>query len=236
MVLQFNAPPQQNDLSLPLGLFSRYPIRLYLSAPDELLLRGLKALVHRWAPEIRQVGESTTVANMLSECPVVQPTVILMDHRYVEFESPDWEALAAQVPILVLVEEMNSPSAFDALDQGARGVLVHKDAPIKLIQAIERLHAGDCWVPPLLAKRHRAHPMAGRLYGNMHRLTPSELETARTMLEYAGAKNLVVAQALNISESTLRNRLTVIYDKLGLPGKAALVLYARENGLHRPYL
>jgi len=51
------------------------------------------------------------------------------------------------------------------------------------------------------------------------------------MHQLGGEKNEVVADALNISPSTLRNRLSIIYEKLDVPGKAGLILFVSENGL-----
>jgi DNA-binding NarL/FixJ family response regulator len=40
-----------------------------------------------------------------------------------------------------------------------------------------------------------------------------------------------VAEALHMSEHTLRNHLTVIYSKLGVRGKLELYVFATEHGL-----
>jgi hypothetical protein len=56
----------------------------------------------------------------------------------------------------------------------------------------------------------------------------------RTVVAQRGAKSLVVADALGISENTLRNHLTVIYSKLRVAGKVDLYAFAIEHGLAQP--
>jgi hypothetical protein len=53
----------------------------------------------------------------------------------------------------------------------------------------------------------------------------------QAMVKHGGAKSLTIADALGMSEHTLRNHLTVIYSKLGVQGKLNLYVYALEHGL-----
>ena len=50
---------------------------------------------------------------------------------------------------------------------------------------------------------------------------------------YAGATAKVIAEKLHISEHTLRNHLTSIYDKLGVANRLELFAYAHKNGLNK---
>jgi DNA-binding CsgD family transcriptional regulator len=62
-------------------------------------------------------------------------------------------------------------------------------------------------------------------------LTPKERQVVGALVQHRGAKSLAVADALGMSEHTLRNHLTVIYSKLGVHGKLNLYVYAIEHGL-----
>lgn len=228
--------PEPTDTHASAGSHSKYPIRLCLAIPDELLLSGLKALIQGWAPEIMQVAAVSAIEEISRTVPDCRPSVMLLDAKLIQGQGRAIMEYTLQYPILLLVDHYKGAICREALELGIRGFMLHNEAPTKLIHAIERLHCGDCWIPPPLLRGLQS-PFDGLgSDSSIQRLTASELETARAMLDFAGAKNLVVAQSLNISESTLRNRLTVIYDKLGVSGKAGLVLFARENGLGRSYL
>ena len=62
-------------------------------------------------------------------------------------------------------------------------------------------------------------------------LTPREREIVVTMVHCSGAKQLAVADELNMSEHTLRNHLTTIYDKLGVRGRLELHVFSTTHGL-----
>lgn len=50
----------------------------------------------------------------------------------------------------------------------------------------------------------------------------------------AGATARTIAEQLHISEHTLRNHLTAIYDKLGVVNRLELFAYAQKHGLDKP--
>jgi DNA-binding NarL/FixJ family response regulator len=50
------------------------------------------------------------------------------------------------------------------------------------------------------------------------------------MARHSGEPGKTIAEKLHISESTLRNHLTSIYDKLGVANRHGLLAYAYQNG------
>jgi DNA-binding NarL/FixJ family response regulator len=76
--------------------------------------------------------------------------------------------------------------------------------------------------------RSRAAP-ADAEAGRVATLTPREREVVALVGE--GLKNEQVAARLFVSEKTVRNNLTVIYDKLGVSGRLELILLAQRQGL-----
>ena len=62
-------------------------------------------------------------------------------------------------------------------------------------------------------------------------LTPKELDVIAAVVRHRGAKSLILADGLGISEHTLRNHLTAIYQKLQVQGRLELYVYAKEHGL-----
>jgi DNA-binding NarL/FixJ family response regulator len=61
------------------------------------------------------------------------------------------------------------------------------------------------------------------------RLTPRELEIVRLVGE--GLRNDAIARRLDVREKTVRNHLTVIFDKLGVQDRLHLAIYAYREGL-----
>jgi DNA-binding NarL/FixJ family response regulator len=113
-----------------------------------------------------------------------------------------------------------------------------------LLRAIERVHAGEVWVERALMAQvlGNVSGMAGSVstpastVSSAHAqriasLTPKERQVVQAVVQHRGAKGLVVAETLGMSEHTLRNHLTVIYSKLNLHGRLDLYAFALEQGL-----
>ena len=64
-------------------------------------------------------------------------------------------------------------------------------------------------------------------------LTEREADVIRTLVTKPGADNRKLADTLNIGEHTLRNHLSRIYDKLGVPNRLELYVFAQRHGLDR---
>jgi DNA-binding NarL/FixJ family response regulator len=58
-----------------------------------------------------------------------------------------------------------------------------------------------------------------------------EQEVVRILAKEPGADNKTLASNLHIGEHTLRNHLSRIYDKLGVPNRFKLYLFAKRLGL-----
>lgn len=118
-----------------------------------------------------------------------------------------------------------------ALRLGIRG-LVAKDKPKQvLMQCVRSVHQGEQWldkdltlgsITHLLENRHHKAPVD-------QLLTAREMTVARLVIE--GWPNKKIASKLAISEGTAKLHLHHIYQKLNCPGRMALVIYMRENGL-----
>jgi DNA-binding NarL/FixJ family response regulator len=124
---------------------------------------------------------------------------------------------------------------------GASGV-VEKEAPAEtILAAIEKVHEGQLWLDRVAT---------GRIFLEMSRdnaaqsvdpervkissLTEREREIVAIAANHAGANAKAIAEMLYISEHTLRNHLTSIYDKLQVANRLELFAYAHKHGLTKP--
>lgn len=132
---------------------------------------------------------------------------------------------------VVLTASLDEDDALAALQLGARGFLLKDLAPDLIVQCIRKVHAGEPWLERGVLVR-AAEKLIGRKAGEdeaIRRLTPREVEIVR--LVGAGLRNKAVADALSITESTVKVHLRNIYQKLGVDGRLPLVLYAQDKGL-----
>jgi DNA-binding NarL/FixJ family response regulator len=122
-----------------------------------------------------------------------------------------------------------------AILRGACGVVHKDDTPELLIKAIRKVHEGQLWLDrstigrlfvELSRQKTQATDPAKRKLGS---LTEREHDVVRTLVKQPGADNKTLATTLHIGEHTVRNHLSRIYDKLGVPNRLELYVFARRH-------
>jgi two-component system, NarL family, nitrate/nitrite response regulator NarL len=117
--------------------------------------------------------------------------------------------------------------------------VVEKEAPADtILTAIRKVHGGEVWIDRAAAgrilvafsRRGAAQPPDPEQV-KIATLTDREREIVAVTAANAGATAAVIAEMLRISESTLRNHLTSIYDKLAVANRLELFAYAHKHGL-----
>jgi DNA-binding NarL/FixJ family response regulator len=222
------------------------PIRVLLADDHGVMLWGLRQLIESNRPLMVVAGTATSCRELLAHTALAHTDVVLLDLGLCDgraLESVPKLVNDAGVQVVVLTGELNPARHRDAVLRGARGIVLKSDPTDNILRAIERVHAGEVWMdgslmslllgamPGVASKRSSLQNEIARRH---HSLTSKEREVIQAMVQHRGAKSLVVADALGMSEHTLRNHLTVIYSKLGVKGKLNLYAYAIEQGLAQP--
>lgn len=167
---------------------------------------------------------------------VAQPIVAWGPERLIESAHPRLYVAAAVNALKTSTHKTAQQDS--AVLAGARGVIEKRESPALLLKALESVHEGRTVGG---ARGHQPHfselarqktakepnPEAERIAS----LTLRERQAIAALASDATAPGKVIAERLHISEHTLRNHLTVIYSKLGVPNRLALYAYARANGL-----
>jgi two-component system nitrate/nitrite response regulator NarL len=220
-------------------------LRILLADDHRITLWGLQQLIDSARPRMCVVGTATTRQELLAHPALGQADVVLLDLDLAGSNAIDAMgelARCSSARVLVLTAEEDPAVLRDVVIKGARGVL-HKSAPAEtLLRAIEKVAAGEYWLDATLLG-----DLLGQLGGQgpaarpqdagtaaIASLTPREREIVLAMVRKPSAKQLALADDLGISEHTLRNHLTTIYDKLGVRGHMELYVFATAHGLAGP--
>jgi two-component system nitrate/nitrite response regulator NarL len=223
-----------------------HPIRVLLADDHAITLWGLRRLLESAAPRMAVSGTAATAAELLAHPALHETDVVLLDLSLGAACALDClpQLIAEGLKVVVLTGDLNPARHRDAVMRGARGVVLKSQSPDAVLDALERVHAGEVCIDgslmsmllgavPGVAPNSRSvaqDPEARRISS----LTPKERQVIEAIVRYRGAKSLAVADALHMSEHTLRNHLTVIYSKLDVHGKINLYVYAIEHGLATP--
>ncbi|WP_114971952.1 response regulator transcription factor [Rhodoferax ferrireducens] len=219
-------------------------IRVFVAEDHQITLWGLHRLIDASSVRMEVVGTASSRNELLNHDAAATADVILLDLDLGgEDAASSLACLRQRCPgrILILTASDNPEQHRAAMIKGASGV-IHKSAPAEtILRAIEKVNNGEVWLDRALlgevlgmltndsptAAPRQADPDAQRIAS----LTAREREIVVTMVHRAGAKQLAVADELNMSEHTLRNHLTTIYSKLGVRGRLELHVFSTTHGL-----
>jgi two-component system nitrate/nitrite response regulator NarL len=130
---------------------------------------------------------------------------------------------------IMLLDVAERDLVIDAFRTGARGVFTRAHSFSALPRCICAVHRGEVWVTNdqiqlLLELIMRFRPLQIAKPGGMALLTRRERDIVRLVAE--GMRNEEISRTLNVTEHTIRNYLSHIFDKLGMSSRVELVLYA----------
>jgi len=214
-------------------------IRILLVDDHKTMLWGLERLIDSEAPALCLVGSAADGVEAARLCAELTPDIVLLDLDLKGASSLDiLPALVANGTTRVVILSANRDQATltQAVRLGARGV-VSKEAPTDdVLLAIRKVHDGDLWLDQslmrallgqLVAPAAPANPEAPRIAT----LTARERDVIGMLVKGKGALNKDLAEQAFISERTLRNHLTTIYQKLGVANRLELYVYATNHDL-----
>jgi len=219
------------------------PIRVLLVDDHAIIREGLRDLIGS-RPGMSVVGDADNRAAAVALAAREQPDVIVLDLDLGADSGldvlPELLRVAAGASVIILTGMRDTEKRDRAMELGAKGVVLKERGATELLSAIEKVHrTGDYWFEPGAAKRlldkqrTRADESADPEAAKIATLTPTERELITCIGE--GLDNRQIAGRLHIAESTARNNLTRIYDKLEIKGgRLGLLVYAYRHGLVKP--
>ena len=129
--------------------------------------------------------------------------------------------------VVVMVGKPDETESFTMLKAGAQGYCHVKAAPEQLREIALVVEHGGLWMPPALMQRFlavstRVLPPAEPQGPELNDLTARELMVAEQVAR--GASNREIAEALNITERTVKAHLSAVFDKLDVRDRVQLAL------------
>ena len=208
-------------------------VRILVADDQTLFRRALVQLLER-DPRLKvldQVGDGQQAVRRARE---LQPDVVVMDIRMPQLDGVEaTRQILADRPatrVLILTAFETDRHVLQALQAGASAYVLKDSEPEALISGILAVHAGQRVVTGAAANRV-VDMITGTgptrvYYDNM---TPREIEIL-TLLA-AGLANKQIAHKIKISDKTVRNHISNIYEKVKVVDRSQAVLYAVRKGL-----
>ena len=197
--------------------------------------KGLRTLLEELDVEV--LGEAGGGEAGVELALRVRPDVVLMDVQMPGLDGVEaTRRLVAAWPdaqVLVLTMVADDSAVFAAIQAGALGYLLKGSGLDEIDRAVSSVATGQAVYGPEVARRLRAFFRAGGGAAQpFPELTDREREVLGLMAE--GLNNTDISRRLFLSDKTVRNRVSAIFAKLGVPDRAAAIVRAREAGLGSP--
>lgn len=208
-------------------------IRVVLSDDHPIVRAGIRQHLEI-APEIEVIGEASDGHEAYELTQRLQPDVLLLDMEMPRMNGIDiakkLQAENSPVKILAL-SAYDSPDFIQGiLANGAYGYLTKEELPEAIIQAVQGVARGE---KDWLSERARSRiaslsdqPDHEVLFANL-----SEREREVLIFIGQGIDNLTIAELLSISERTVKNHASNIYNKMGFHSRAEAVAWTWKQGL-----
>lgn len=213
-------------------------IEVLLVDDQELVRSGLRRILRR-RDGFQVVAECSDGADVPAALAAHHVDVVVMDLRMKDVDGIEatrrMRAAGAEPPVLALTTFDDDELLSAALRAGAAGFVLKDTAAEDLIRAVRAVAAGDSWLDPSVTARVLAayrDTAVARPAAAPEELTARERDVLQAL--GSGLTNVEIAEALVISELTVKSHVGRIFAKLGLRDRAAAIIYAYDHGIVSP--
>jgi two-component system, NarL family, nitrate/nitrite response regulator NarL len=214
------------------GSHGLHQIRIVIADDHPVARIGVKNMLQS-DPDLEVIGEASDGDEAITATLELLPDILLLDVQMPRL--PGLEAMRAimsgspTVKILLLTSTITGQQIIEALQIGARGIVLKDTLADHLTTAIRAVSSGDYWiggkrVVNLLGALHELMLQAAVPERKTYGLTPRELEVVGCIVE--GCSNRDIAKQYSISEETVKRHLSNTFDKTGVSTRLELALFA----------
>jgi DNA-binding NarL/FixJ family response regulator len=205
-----------------------------LIADDQTLFRTGLARLLAEDPRLTLVGQAADGVDVVKKAAALKPDVVLMDLKMPGLDGVEATAqiIASQpdVKVLVLTTFDADRYVLQALKAGASGYVLKDSEPAAISSSIMAVMSGERVMAGAVANRVLDMLTGASTPKEFYDgLTAREVEILKLMA--TGKPNKQIAFSLKISEKTVRNHISHIYEKLQIYDRAQAVLYAVRKNL-----
>lgn len=212
-------------------------IRVLIADDHTMVRQGLSQICGAEA-DIEVAGQASSGEEACWLAERLAPNVVIMD-----INMPGMDGVQAtkritaanpRIGVIILTMYRQDQYVFEAIRAGARAYLLKDAHSDELLQAIRHVAEGEALLDPAIARKmidEFRRLQAESTNPDTPPLPPRDLQILR--LAAQGLDNHQIAGQLQLAEKTVRNRLSMIFEKLQVDNRTQAVLYALRKGLAR---
>lgn len=216
------------------------PIRIVIADDHPVVRIGVRNMLQS-DRGLEVVGDCSDGDEAITQTLELLPDILLLDLYMPRL--PGLEAMRAimnnspSVKIILLTATISTQQIIEALQIGARGIVLKDALAGDLTNAIRAVVGGDYWiggrrVVNLVGALHELMQQAAIPERKTFGLTPREMEVVGCIVE--GCSNRDIAKQFSLSEETVKRHLSNIFDKTGVSTRLELAMFAIAHHLVTP--
>ncbi|MCK1999147.1 response regulator transcription factor [Psychrobacillus psychrodurans] len=208
-------------------------IKVLLADDQELILESLH-IVLSMEEDLEIVGLAKNGEEAIKGCEQFRPDIVLMDINMPVMDGVAATALIKEripaIKVIMLTSYREVEYVLTALSHGAEGYLLKAIHPRDLAAGIRVVHAGGTLITQEMAsKMIKSMNNNSSTKSNEYGLSTREIEVLHKLA--LGLRNQDIAEALFLSEGTIKNYISTIYSKLNVSGRREAARKARDSGI-----
>jgi DNA-binding NarL/FixJ family response regulator len=212
-------------------------IKVLLADDHALFREGIRSLLED-QDDIVIVGEAEDGLEAVRSVAKLKPSVVLMDINMPVLDGVEATRLIIEddesVGIVILTMYPQDEYVFQALKAGAKAYLLKDTRSKRLLEVIRTVHDGQAVISAdmtarLLDEFRRLSEKKETEKPKFQSLTDQERKILTLVAE--GASNKDIAGDLNLSERTIKNYLSIIFQKLQVNNRTEAAIRAMRDGL-----
>ena len=214
------------------------PIRILIADDHAVFRDGLRGLLEA-EPDFQVVGQAADGEQAVQLARQLKPDILLLDVAMPRVNGLEalrkLDSYKSPVRTILLTAAIEKPQIVQALQFGARGMVLKESATEVLLKGIRMVMAGQYWIGrdsvsdmvQYLRELMTSAQPAGRR--QKFGLTPRELQIVGAVV--AGYSNKEIAKKFSLSEDTVKHHITNIFNKVGVSNRLELAVAAIHHKL-----
>jgi DNA-binding NarL/FixJ family response regulator len=211
-------------------------IRVLIADDHAVVRQGLSQICNA-EPDMQVVGQAADGQEACRLAREHHPDVVVIDINMPVLDGVQaTRQLMTDLPdtgVIILTMHRQDQYVFEAIKAGARAYMLKDTDSEDLLQAIRTVASGEAVLTSAIAlrmieefRRQQNDPSGA---DGITQLTEREQDILRLVAQ--GMDNNEISDRLGLSEKTVRNRMTVIFEKLHVNNRVQAALYALRRGL-----
>lgn len=212
-------------------------IKVFLAINYKLVLESIKGILHDEL-DFEIVGLTNNVLDLINDIGALEIDLLVIDH---DLENLDMKKISelnknnSNANLILLIDhKIEQEKLVEYIKLGVKGYYYKENQLEQFLKSLRVISEGEMWVerkllPQIIDDSNKPEKNKDGEDLPLYNLTPAEFRILKLVLK--GLSNQKIADALSISDKTVKFHLYKIFKKLSVKTRSQLIIFGYKNGL-----